>query len=166
MKSETSALGILLSILFIAATNVMASSFAGNKQRSEDPSLGRGGEYKIVTSGRGETRDRILCSFSSYEASDGIKLFVRIEVLPSVDAMKIQFESKARSLARIIERRYLKVGQAGAKGERIVGKHSFEEPEIIRYVIMWSHGNEISYIESASLDHILEFEKGLHNPAK
>jgi hypothetical protein len=114
--------------------------------------------------GKGETKDGVLASFTTYESSDGTRIFTRTEFFTSVVRMKTQFRAKAGRFTEILERTDVKDRQGNITGARIVGKHPSDEAQTVEYAIMWSRGNEIRYIESVSLDLILDFEKTRNKP--
>ena len=123
-------------------------------------------EYRSIEAARGVTKDGIQASFQTYESSDGIRVFIRIEHFRSTDDMETQFETQTRSFAEIIERSGIKDVKGNTKEERIVGKHFPDEQGIVTYSIMWNEHIKIRYIESTSLDHILDFEKQFYKAQK
>jgi hypothetical protein len=80
--------------------------------------------------------------------------------------MKTHFETQRKSFAEIIERNDMKDVKGNPKEERIVGKHSPNEEGIETYSIMWNEHIRIKYIESTSLDHVLDFEKQFYKSQK
>jgi hypothetical protein len=120
--------------------------------------------YTYIESARGVTQEGIEASFVTYESSDGITLFVRTEHFVSTAEAATQFEMKTNSLSEILERRNLQDVKGDSRGERVVGRHRNKDGQEI-YSVIWSHGTRISYLESVSLDHVLDFEKRSYKSA-
>lgn len=82
--------------------------------------------------------------------------------------MKSEYETKVKSFAEIIENGDEKYGNSELNGKRVVGKYDFNKDgkELYSTVIMRSSRREISFIESSSLDHIIDFENNRYRPQK
>ena len=116
-------------------------------------------EYKFLEAARGITKEGIQASFQTYQSSDGETISIRTEFFRSVADMESQFVTTLKGLAEIITSSGITDDNDNVIGRRISGKAFPDELGQERYCVIWTHSNEISYIESKSLNHALDFEK-------
>jgi len=146
--------------LMAAQTRVPSMNSLGQEQ-----SAGLHNQYKEVKAGRGITKDGVQASFQTYVSDNGVTVFTRVEFFRSRSDMTTQVEAKIQKLSLIIDRDNTEQSKETGgisretKGERIVGKRVPDEQGRELYCILVTNDNRISYIESASLDTILDFEK-------
>lgn len=155
--------------IYLLVLVVVSHKQSGSKIMSSHTSLNDGigqaqptsnqGEYKLLKAGKGFTKDKITFSFSSYETLDGTVISTRTEFFNSTADMEAQFSTKESSFNEVIERSDIKNIGGEITGKRIVGKHYADEKGIEKYAVIRSSRYKVFYIESVSLNHILDFEK-------
>ena len=118
--------------------------------------------YQEQEQALGITREGIRACFVTYESSDGISVFTRSEYFRSADDTETHFKTQTKSFAQIIARSEMKDVKDCVKGERILGRHSPNKEGTEMYSIMRNDSRTIRYIESTSLDHVLDFEKQVY----
>lgn len=139
-----------------------------SKSHSASQRLSSSHRYKFtfIEAARGITRDGIQASFQTYESSDGITVFTRTEFFRSAADMRDQFKKSASRLSEILERNSTQESSKdGLRNERLVGRNS-PDKGMENYSIIWNHENRISYIESISLSHNLDFERQFYKTRK
>jgi hypothetical protein len=141
------------------ATRPKDSLTSSDDSTLRDKSPGDQHEYRFIRGARGITKDGMQASFEDYESTDGVMILTRTESFRTAAEMATQFKAKTKGLSEIIERTEVEDSQVNIKGVRIVGKHFGNDPGVTEYVIIFTGEIEISYIESVSLAHLLDFEE-------
>lgn len=113
--------------------------------------------FKSMGAGSGKTEDGSEFSFAWMKSADGVVVSTRTERRKSAARAGAVLKKTLRG-AEIIERSP-KVNNRGRQiGQRVTARLS-QEPNKIRYVMVWTEGPDFHYLESVSLPHLLAFEK-------
>ena len=101
------------------------------------------------------------CEFSSttWESSDGAGVFLKIKHCKSEANADKVFHQLANSATRIFERSVLTDKERKRTDQRMVAAFSDRGPIFRREAIVWTKGDEVYILESASFEHALLFEK-------
>lgn len=115
--------------------------------------------FQEKSAAHGTADDGCELSSTTWESSDGAGVFLKIKHCKSQANADKVFRQLANSATRIFERSVL-TGKGGRKtGQRIVVAFSDRGPIFRREAIVWTKGDEVYIVESASFEHALLFEK-------
>jgi hypothetical protein len=122
--------------------------------------------FTSLQTGSGRTEDGSRFSFWLAESSDGVAISARTEQRRSV-ARALGVLNKHIKGAEIVARGRKTNNQGERVGERVAGCFPAKDQVKGKCVILWTEGSEFHILESASLPHLLAFEKkyyGTHSP--
>jgi hypothetical protein len=116
-------------------------------------------EYQGVMSVSGKTVEGTPFVSNSYKSSDGTMFLVRIYRHNSTASAKKELLRNIKAAVKILKREP-KLNEDGRQiGERALLVAKQEESDILQTVVIWTDNSQVYFIESASLQQALEFEK-------
>ncbi len=148
----TFAIGIVLTGLWLSEHFLITKQTEPATAQSVNQKL----EYKLTLErGRGGSY------YYDYESTDGVKLMrasIRWES-PEIANAELRNKTDARpNVTEILERSRVLDGDGRDVGERVVAVEIGSRGGRLAYVV-WTRGNELCWIESLSLRHVLELER-------
>jgi len=114
--------------------------------------------FTSLQTGSGRTEDGSQFSFWLAKSSDGVAISARTERRRSVARARGELNKQIKG-AEVVVRGRKTNNQGERVGERVAGCFPAKDQEKGRCVILWTDGSEFHILESASLPHLLAFEK-------
>lgn len=114
--------------------------------------------FTSLQTGSGRTEDGSRFSFWLAKSSDGVAISARTEQRRSVARARGELNKQIKG-AEIVARGRKTNNQGERVGERVAGCFPAKDQAKGKCVILWTEGSEFHILESASLPHLLAFEK-------
>jgi hypothetical protein len=105
----------------------------------------------------GLTKEHFRFSSETWEASDGVPVFLRREYCGSTKNAESALRQTEKTALEIFETQTLRNRNRETTGRRIVATFDKEPPQ--QRVILWTNGQMFYSVESSSFRHALLFEK-------
>jgi hypothetical protein len=117
-------------------------------------------QYKLIRAGKAETKEQVPFSFSAYESSDGVRFHHWTEFYGSPEAAGRALQGRIEK-STVISREPVLDANWKQLGERFLIQSPPLYPNHDKAaVLLWTHGSKLTFIQSSSLEDVLEFEKG------
>lgn len=115
--------------------------------------------FNPVTNFDGKTKDGERVSDLVFESSDGVTVTRTIIFFKSAERAQANLQSEVKRAVQIIEQGSLSDTNGNKTGERAVLLNAPNPPHEARAAVVWTDNSEFYSVTSASLQHVLEFEK-------
>jgi hypothetical protein len=116
-----------------------------------------GNRFESKSALYGLTKEHFRFSSETWEANDGVPIFLRRVYCGSSKNAERALSETAKTALEVFDTRTLRNSQNEASGRRIVVSFDKELPR--QRVIFWTKGEMLYSVESSSFDHALLFEK-------
>jgi hypothetical protein len=136
---------------------------AGRSERNlRDSNGGQKVEFKAVTFYSGRKANGADFSAGIYDSTDGVGVSSTVEVYYSAAGAKREMKRRIKTASRIIERGNKENQKGKLIGERVVLISAGNTRDIAYVTVLWVDREDLHVIESASLQHALDFERSFY----